>query len=41
MWGIPFDASHWSDVLFGVQLVFGVALVSRAYKRRRDASPPR
>ncbi|WP_037626502.1 hypothetical protein [Streptomyces aureus] len=41
VWGVAFDAPHWSGVFFVVQLVFGVALVSRAYKRRRDASPPR
>ncbi|MER5402122.1 hypothetical protein [Streptomyces sp. NPDC002599] len=41
VWGVPFNAPHWSDVLFVVQLTLGVALISRAYKRRRDASPPR
>ncbi|MFF8531899.1 hypothetical protein ACN6K9_004238 [Streptomyces sp. SAS_267] len=41
VWDVPFNAPHWSDVLFVVQLAFGVALVSRAYKRRRDASPLR
>ncbi|MFE4698715.1 hypothetical protein ACFRIC_16775 [Streptomyces sp. NPDC056738] len=39
-WGVPFDARHWYDVLYVVQLVFGVVLLTRAYKRRRDASPP-
>ncbi|MFD6549051.1 hypothetical protein [Streptomyces sp. NPDC058398] len=41
VWDVPFNAPHWSDALFVVQLAFGVALVCRAYKRRRDASPPR
>ncbi|MFF1398057.1 hypothetical protein ACFVZD_30120 [Streptomyces sp. NPDC058287] len=41
VWGVPFDAPHWYDVLFVVQLIFGVVLISGAYKRRRDASPPR
>ncbi|MEK0097231.1 hypothetical protein WDA79_01700 [Streptomyces sp. A475] len=38
VWGVPFDAPLWYDVLYVVQLIFGVALVSRAYKRRRDTA---
>ncbi|AKJ15904.1 hypothetical protein ABB07_39555 (plasmid) [Streptomyces incarnatus] len=41
VWDVPFDAPHWYDALFVVQLIFGVALVTRAYKRHRDVSPPR
>ncbi|WP_037628717.1 hypothetical protein [Streptomyces aureus] len=41
VWGVPLNAPHWSDVLFVVQLILGVALVSRTYIRRRDASTPR
>ncbi|WP_326783075.1 hypothetical protein [Streptomyces sp. NBC_00151] len=41
VWDVPFNAPHWSDALFAAQLAFGVALVSRAYKRRRDAAPPK
>ncbi|MGW5274065.1 hypothetical protein ACWEQP_16035 [Streptomyces sp. NPDC004044] len=41
VWGVPFDSPHWYDVLFVAQMIFGAVLISGAYKRRRDASPPR
>ncbi|OIJ66078.1 hypothetical protein [Streptomyces mangrovisoli] len=40
VWGVPFDAPHWYDALFAVQLIFGLALVARAYRRRRNPSSP-